>query len=59
MIQVLKCIANTSVNTFSLAIMSIRPLFEEIGTGKAIRRTNVLSWHERVKARQFVSARHY
>jgi len=27
MIHVLKRIANTSVNTFSLAIMSIRPLF--------------------------------
>jgi hypothetical protein len=35
MIQVLKCIANTSVNTFPLPIMSIRPLLEEIWTGNA------------------------
>jgi hypothetical protein len=48
MIQVLKRIANTSVNTFSLAIMSIRPLFEEIWTGNAICRTNVVPRQERV-----------
>jgi hypothetical protein len=49
MIQVLKRIANTSVNTFSFAIMSIRPLFEEIWTGNAICRTNVVPRQERVK----------
>jgi hypothetical protein len=41
MFQVLKRIANTSVNTFPLAIMSIRPLFkEEICNGKAKSHTS-------------------
>jgi hypothetical protein len=53
MIQVLKRIANTSVNTFPLAIMSIRPLFEEIWTGNAICRTNVVPRQERVKGNSF------
>ena len=50
MIQVLKRIANTSVNTFSLAIMSIRPLFEEICIGKAKSRTYRAPGQERVKS---------
>ena len=50
MIQVLKRIANTSVNTFSLAIMSIRPLYEEIWTGNAKSRTYRAPRQERVKA---------
>jgi hypothetical protein len=49
MIQVLKRIANTSVNTFSLAIMSIRPLFKEIWTVNTIWRTNDVPRQERVK----------
>jgi hypothetical protein len=49
MIQVLKRIANTSVNTFPLAIMSIRPLFEEICIGKAKSRTYRAPRQERVK----------
>jgi hypothetical protein len=49
MIQVLKHIANTSVNTFSPAIMSIRPLFEEICIGKAKSRTYRAPQQERVK----------
>ncbi len=52
MIQVLKRIANTSVNTFSLAIMSIRPLFEEIWTSNAICRTNVVPRQERVNEKK-------
>jgi hypothetical protein len=48
MTQVLKHIANTSVNTFSLPIMSIRPLLEEIWTGNDKWRTNDVPRRERV-----------
>ena len=47
MIQVLKRIANTSVNTFPLPIMSIRPLLEEIWTSNAKWFTNDVPRQER------------
>ncbi len=56
MIQVLKRIANTSVNTFLLAIMSIRPLFKEIWTVNTIWRTNDVPRQERVKVYEMAQA---